>query len=139
MYLFIIFSCLFNSFLISVGGKYLGRQAVITITLCVMWLTLFILLIILNETLVNHNTCIITLYHLATIYDIKLSVGFLLDGLAIIMSFIVIIISTLVHTFTAGYMSHDPFIVRFYSYLGLFTFFMLLLVTSDNFLQLFVG
>ena len=55
------------------------------------------------------------------------------------MLFIVTGISTLVHIFTAGYMSHDPFIVRFYTFLGLFTFFMIILVTSDNFLQLFVG
>ena len=55
------------------------------------------------------------------------------------MLIVVITISTLVHVFTAGYMSHDPFIIRFYTYLGLFTFFMVILITSDNFLQLFVG
>jgi len=55
------------------------------------------------------------------------------------MLFIVLSISALVHIFTAGYMSHDPFIVRFYTFLGLFTFFMIILVTADNFLQLFVG
>ena len=48
-------------------------------------------------------------------------------------------ISFLVHVYSVGYMSHDPFICRFISYLSLFTFFMLFLVTADNFLQMFIG
>jgi NADH-quinone oxidoreductase subunit L len=55
------------------------------------------------------------------------------------MLLVVTCISSFVHIFTAGYMSHDPYIIRFYSYLSLFTFFMVILITADNFLQLFVG
>ena len=55
------------------------------------------------------------------------------------MLLVVISISTAVHIFTGGYMGHDPFIIRFYTYLSLFTFFMIILVTANNFLQLFVG
>lgn len=104
-----------------------------------MCITLCFSLIILYEILLNQNIIVIDLYNLLIINEIKINVGFSFDSLTSIMLIVVISISTLVHIFTAGYMSHDPFIVRFYTYLGLFTFFMVILITSDNFLQLFVG
>lgn len=55
------------------------------------------------------------------------------------MLIIVTGISSFVHCYSTGYMSHDPHLTRFMSYLSLFTFFMLVLVTSDNFIQLFIG
>ena len=55
------------------------------------------------------------------------------------MLLIITTISMFVHFYSAGYMSEDPHLTRFMSYLSLFTFFMLVLVTSDNFLQLFIG
>ena len=61
------------------------------------------------------------------------------DSLSTVMMFVVGFISFLIHVYSVGYMSHDPSIPRFMSYLSLFTFFMLMLVTSDNLLQLFFG
>jgi NADH-quinone oxidoreductase subunit L len=61
------------------------------------------------------------------------------DALAAIMMFTVSTVSTLIHIYSIGYMAHDASIPRFMSYLSLFTFFMLALVTADNFLQLFFG
>ena len=61
------------------------------------------------------------------------------DPLSGIMMFVVSTVSTLIHIYSIGYMSHDPHVPRFMSYLSLFTFFMLALVTADNFLQLFFG
>ena len=55
------------------------------------------------------------------------------------MSFIVTFISFLVHLYSIEYMNHDPHLNRFMSYLSLFTFFMIILITGDNFLQLFLG
>ena len=104
-----------------------------------MLITLFFTFIILFEILLNQNIVIIDFYNLFIINEIKINIGFLFDSLTSIMLLVVIGISTFVHLFTAGYMSHDPFIIRFYTYLGLFTFFMVILITSDNFLQLFVG
>src|ERR1700759_602843 len=117
MYLYIIFSSLISSLWIGLFGKYIGRQAAIYSALLTLLISLFFAIIILQEILLNKNIVVINLYNL----------------------FIVLSISALVHIFTAGYMSHDPFIVRFYTFLGLFTFFMIILVTADNFLQLFVG
>ena len=65
--------------------------------------------------------------------------GFLFDSVSISMCLLVSCISGLVHLYSTGYMSHDPHQPRFMSYLSLFTFFMLMLVTADNFLQLFFG
>ena len=62
-----------------------------------------------------------------------------IDSLSAIMLVVVTLISSLVHIYSIGYMSHDPHKPRFMSYLSLFTFSMLTLVTSDNFLQLFFG
>ena len=65
--------------------------------------------------------------------------GFMFDSLTVSMCVLVTFISSLVHFYSTGYMSHDPHQPRFMSYLSLFTFFMLMLVTSDNFIQLFFG
>ena len=65
--------------------------------------------------------------------------GFMFDSLTAIMCCVVTFISCLVHLYSTEYMSHDPHLPRFMSYLSLFTFFMLILVTADNFIQMFVG
>ena len=62
-----------------------------------------------------------------------------IDALSVTMMFVVTSVSALVHTYSIGYMSDDPHRARFFAYLSLFTFAMLMLVTSDNFIQLFFG
>jgi NADH-quinone oxidoreductase subunit L len=69
--------------------------------------------------------------------DVSWAVRF--DTLTAVMVFVVTFCSTWIHIYSIGYMSHDPAIPRFMSYLSLFTFFMLALVTADNFIQLFFG
>jgi len=71
------------------------------------------------------------------IYQVKF--GLLFDSLSSIMAIVVTGISFFVHCYSIDYMSHDPHICRFMSYLSLFTFFMLILITADNFVQLFIG
>merc|ERR1712127_469649 len=65
--------------------------------------------------------------------------GFLFDSLTVVMCCVITFVSSLVHLYSTEYMSHDPHLPRFMSYLSLFTFFMLILVTADNFIQMFVG
>jgi NADH-ubiquinone oxidoreductase chain 5 len=139
MYLVIVFGSLCNTLLISFLGFFLGRQAVIYC--CISTLLVLSSLVIFSSTeiLLNNNTIVIQLYKLFLINDIQVDIAFLFDQLTILMLLVVLLISTFVHIFTNGYMSHDPYIVRFYAFLGFFTFFMIVLVTSDNFLQLFVG
>lgn len=69
----------------------------------------------------------------------RVQLGFLFDELTATMLVVITTISFLVHLYSTEYMEHDPFLTRFLSYLSLFTFFMLVLVTSDNFVQLFMG
>src|SRR5580698_3614089 len=139
MYISVVVVSLLSSLFIGLVGQWAGRQAVIFISILMLLISFVIGVIINYEILLNQNIVSISLYELFKIGDISIQIGFLFDSLTAIMLLVVIGISSVVHIFTAGYMSHDPYIVRFYSYLGLFTFFMLVLVTADNFLQLFVG
>jgi NADH-ubiquinone oxidoreductase chain 5 len=70
---------------------------------------------------------------------LKVNWGFQFDTLTFVMLFVITFISSLVHLYSLEYMESDPHLVRFMSYLSLFTFFMIILVTADNFLQMFVG
>ncbi len=71
--------------------------------------------------------------------DLKLAIGFLIDPLTTTMLLVVTFVSLMVHVYTIGYMADDPGYTRFFSYISLFTFSMLMLVMSNNFLQLFFG
>ena len=139
MYISIISISLLNSLLIGLFGKWLGRQASVFISILMLLILLILSIIINYEIILNNNIILINLYELIKIGEVILQIGFLFDFITSIMLLVIISISTFVHIFTAGYMSHDPYIIRFYTYLGLFTFFMIVLVTSDNFLQLFIG
>ena len=70
---------------------------------------------------------------------LKLEIGFLIDPLTATMMLVVSFVSLMVHIYTIGYMADDPGYQRFFSYISLFTFSMLMLVMSNNFLQLFFG
>lgn len=80
-----------------------------------------------------------TLYHWATIGSLNLEVGVYIDRLTAIMMGVVTFVSLMVHIYTIGYMKDDPGYQRFFCYTALFTFAMLMLVMSNNFLQLFFG
>ncbi len=80
-----------------------------------------------------------TIYTWAQIGKLKLEVGFMIDSLTATMMLVVTFVSLMVHIYTIGYMADDPGYQRFFSYISLFTFSMLMLVMSNNFLQLFFG
>lgn len=88
----------------------------------------------LDGVVLNENV-----YLWAEVDNIKMQFGFLIDNLSVLMMVIVTFVSLMVHVYTIGYMQHDPGYTRFFSYISLFTFAMLLLVMSNNFLQLFFG
>ncbi len=79
------------------------------------------------------------LYTWLTSGDIQFHVGFLIDNLTAMMMVVVTFVSLMVHIYTVGYMAEDPGYTRFFSYISLFTFAMLMLVMSNNFMQLFFG
>ena len=80
-----------------------------------------------------------TVYTWLTTGDIRLEVGFLIDSLTAMMMLVVTFVSLMVHIYTIGYMQEDPGYQRFFSYISLFTFSMLMLVMANNFMQLFFG
>ena len=80
-----------------------------------------------------------TIYEWMVLGDLKMEVGFLVDGLTAMMMVVVTFVSLMVHIYTIGYMEDDPGYQRFFAYISLFTFSMLMLVMSNNFLQLFFG
>ena len=139
MYLLLIFLPLLG-FIISISfGRYLSPKGTAFITCSFMLLSLLFSVFSFFEV----GLCRCPVYiRLAPWIDCEMfdaSWGFMFDSLTVTMCFVVTSISTLVHIYSTGYMSHDPHQPRFMSYLSLFTFFMLMLVTSDNFLQLFFG
>src|ERR1700712_629616 len=80
-----------------------------------------------------------TVYEWMNAGGLKMEVGFLIDGLTAMMMCVVTFVSLMVHVYTIGYMEEDPGYQRFFSYISLFTFLMLMLVVTTNFLQLFFG
>ncbi len=119
-------------------GNVVGRKVSHTATI----LGVLIALIISVQTLlavIDGATYNGTLYTWMTVAGLKLEVGFLIDSLTAMMMCVVTFVSLMVHVYTIGYMKDDDGYNRFFSYISLFTFSMLMLVMSNNFLQLFFG
>jgi len=119
-------------------GRYLGKGTLILILLNI--LNTFVLAFILIVKQFYHNSIFYIYLGKWMSFDV-LSVcwEFYFDNVNLILICVVTLISLVVHLFSIEYMKNDPHIVRFMSYLSLFTFFMLILVTSSNFVQMFIG
>ena len=119
-------------------GKALGRAWTHRITILGVLIS-FCVSVFLFKDVLNGNTWNGTVYTWARIGDTPLQVGFLIDRLTVLMMVVVTFVSLMVHVYTIGYMAEDPGYQRFFSYISLFTFSMLMLVMANNFLQLFFG
>jgi len=139
MYLNIVFLPLLGSFLGGGFGRFLGPFGAGIITTVCTGCSLLISCFAFYEVGFSGSPCYITLLTWFNSEYLCANWGFQFDSLTVIMLIVVTFISTLVHLYSNEYMSHDPHLPRFMSYLSLFTFFMLILVTADNFIQLFVG
>lgn len=138
MYLLSLFLPFLNLLFSCVFGKFLGKR-VVFFFLFNMFLCVLISFFIFFEVGINKYTCFIDLgpwFHLGLL---KLNWVFVFDSITSIMLLLVVFVSFLVHLYSMDYMDGDPHIVRFLGYLSLFTFFMLMLVTSGTFVQLFLG
>ena len=140
IYLFIPLASLFGAIMAGFFGKQIGRSGAHTITIAGVS-TSFVLSLI---ALYQHVLMGVASYN-ATVYTWMISdglhfeIGFLIDHLTVMMMVVVTSVSLAVHVYTVGYMKDDPGYQRFFSYISLFTFAMLMLVMSNNFLQLFFG
>ena len=139
VYLLIIFLPLLGSTFASLFGRKFGSLGASTLsTLCLVF-SFFCSLFALFE--VGFVGCFVYIKLATWLSSETLNVdwGFMFDSLTVVMCCVVTFVSALVHFYSTEYMAHDPHLSRFMSYLSLFTFFMLVLVTADNFVQMFVG
>jgi NADH-quinone oxidoreductase subunit L len=121
-------------------GRVIGRIGAHTITIAAVGVSMVLSAIVLKQMLFDGvETYNGSVYTWLVSDGIQMEVGFLVDRLTALMMVVVTFVSFCVHVYTIGYMADDPGYQRFFSYISLFTFFMLMLVAANNFLQLFFG
>ena len=120
------------------GGNWIGRKLSHTLTILGV-LVAFILSAMTLKSVIDGARFNETLYTWMVVGGLKMEVGFMVDGLTAMMMCVVTFVSLMVHLYTIGYMEEDEGYNRFFAYISLFTFSMLMLVMSNNMLQLFFG
>ncbi len=120
------------------AGHVVGRRGAHMATILGVLVSFICSALVLNDVLAGARFNA-TVYEWMNLGGLKMEVGFLIDGLTAMMMCVVTFVSLMVHVYTIGYMEEDPGYQRFFSYISLFTFSMLMLVMSNNFLQLFFG
>ncbi|MBL8478129.1 MAG: NADH-quinone oxidoreductase subunit L, partial [Sterolibacteriaceae bacterium] len=150
LYLMVPLAPLVGAILAGFFGNLLGRAGAHTVTSIGVAISFVISVIIFRDVQAGH-TFNGTVYQWMESGGLKLEVGFLIDQLTVLMMLVVTFVSLMVHIYTIGYMAHDEdnwpagskagtnSYQRFFSYISLFTFSMLMLVMSNNFVQLFFG
>src|SRR6188472_967060 len=120
-------------------GRQIGRAGAHTVTILGVLVSFLISAWVLYAVAVDGARFNATIYEWMRVGPLKMEIGFLVYGLTAMMMTVVTFVSLMVHVYTIGYMADDPGYQRFFSYISLFTFSMLMLVMSNNFLQLFFG
>ncbi|MEN9769438.1 MAG: hypothetical protein RLZZ180_1068 [Pseudomonadota bacterium] len=123
----------------ALGGNRIGRKLSHTLTIVGVLVSFILSAITLKAVAVDGAYFNETLYTWMVVGNLKMEVGFLVDGLTAMMMVVVTFVSLMVHLYTIGYMYEDEGYNRFFAYISLFTFSMLMLVMSNNMLQLFFG
>lgn len=137
--LVIVLSPLLGSVIAGLLGRQIGRRAAHWVTVLLVGLSFVVSLIVFNRVVLHQHIFNGVIYTWAISGRFEFNVGFLIDQLTAIMLVIVTFVSTIVHIYSIGYMREDDGYQRFFSYMSLFTFAMLMLVTANNFLQVFFG
>jgi len=139
LYIAIVLGPLLAALLSGLAGRIVGRAGAHTITILAVGASFVLSLLALRSSLASGEVYNETLYTWMVTDGVRMEVGFLVDRLTALMMVVVTFVSLMVHVYTIGYMHDDPGYQRFFSYISLFTFAMLMLVMSNNFLQLFFG
>ncbi|OAK65990.1 NADH-quinone oxidoreductase subunit L [Variovorax paradoxus] len=121
------------------GGNHIGRKVTHSLTILGVLVACIISAMTLKSVIVDGARFNATLYEWMVVGGLKMEVGFMVDGLTAMMMCVVTFVSLMVHIYTIGYMEEDDGYNRFFAYISLFTFSMLMLVMSNNMLQLFFG
>ncbi|MBB5192634.1 NADH-quinone oxidoreductase subunit L [Silvimonas terrae] len=139
IYLLIPLAPLFGALVAGLFGWAISRKVAHTVTIAGVAVAFALSAWTLNNLINGGESFNGTVYTWMTINGIDFNVGFLVDKLTAMMMCVVTFVSLMVHVYTIGYMEEDPGYNRFFSYISLFTFSMLMLVMSNNFVQLFFG
>ena len=139
MYLALIILPILGSIISGFFGRKIGVSGARIITCTCVIITTILAIIAFLEVGLNQISVKIELFRWIDAESLNIKWSFNFDSLTVSMLIPVLIVSSLVHLYSIGYMSHDPHNQRFFSYLSLFTFMMIILVTADNFLLMFVG
>jgi NADH-quinone oxidoreductase subunit L len=121
------------------GGNWMGRRLTHTLTILGVLVAFILSASTLKSVAIDGARFNETLYTWMTVGGLTMEVGFMVDGLTAMMMCVVTFVSLMVHIYTIGYMDEDEGYNRFFAYISLFTFSMLMLVMSNNMLQLFFG
>ena len=121
------------------GGNWIGRRLAHTSTILGVAIAFILSALTFKEVAFNDARFNETIYEWMVVGGLKMEIGFMVDGLTAMMMCVVTFVSLMVHIYTIGYMEEDEGYNRFFSYISLFTFSMLMLVMSNNLLQLFFG
>lgn len=138
LYLLVPLAPLAGAIIAGLFGNIIGRTFSHCITILLVAVS-FVASVFIYQDVMAGNTFNGTVYQWLNLGDTRLEVGFLIDHLTVLMMLVVTFVSLMVHIYTIGYMVDDAGYQRFFSYISLFTFSMLMLVMSNNFLQLFFG
>jgi NADH-quinone oxidoreductase subunit L len=141
LYLIIPLAPLFGAIVAGLFGRAIGRAGAHRVTILSV-LVSFVCSVFVFIQALNSDTGVLfngNIYTWLTMGDTALHVGFLIDRLTVLMMVVVTFVSLMVHIYTIGYMADDPGYQRFFAYISLFTFSMLMLVMANNFVQLFFG
>jgi NADH-quinone oxidoreductase subunit L len=126
--------------LAGLAGKAIGRAGAATLTIGAVAISCVLSCLVLKQMLTGQATVYDgTVYTWLVSDGVRMQVGFLIDRLSALMMVVVTFVSLCVHVYTIGYMADDPGYQRFFAYISLFTFSMLMLVMANNFMQLFFG
>ena len=138
LYLLVPLAPLAGAILAGFFGKVIGRTGAHLVTILGVAISFALSVLIYQDVQAGHlfNGAVYTWMESG---GLKLQVGFLIDPLTVTMMLVVNFVSLMVHVYTIGYMAEDPGYQRFFSYISLFTFSMLMLVMANNFVQLFFG
>ena len=138
LYLLVPLAPLFGAVIAGLFGKFIGRAGAHWITIIGVAISFIASVLVFQDVQAGHafNGSV---YTWLTAGETRFEIGFLVDKLTVMMMLVVTFVSLMVHIYTIGYMHDDPGYQRFFSYISLFTFSMLMLVMSNNFLQLFFG
>ena len=135
----VVFLPLIGAIIAGLFGRQIGDRGAQLVTCGLLGLSALLSLVVFYDVVITGNVHVTELFTWIDSGSFELSWALKVDELTAVMLSVVTVVSCMIHIYSIGYMAHDKSIPRFFSYLSLFTFFMLMLVSADNFVQMFFG